>query len=92
MLITCISFRAPFDKPKVMVNLRIWIRKKFWKTVGWVLVSVCNVFHLRALSCSKYLVLAHIAYPVKSVTQILYSHFIFQLQAQRRFAVKNVEI
>lgn len=92
MLITWISFKAPFDKPKVMVNLRIWISKKFCKTVGWVPVSVCNVFHPHALSCSKCLVLEHVAYPTKSVTQTLYSHFILQIQPPRRFAVKTVDI
>lgn len=81
MLITWILFKAPFDKPKVMVNLRIWVSKKLWKTVGWVLVSVCSVFHPHALSCSECLVLEHIARPAKSATQILYSQFILQTQA-----------
>lgn len=32
MLITCVSFKAPFDKPKVMVYLRPWINKKILKS------------------------------------------------------------
>lgn len=80
MLIIWISFKTLFDKPNVMVNLRIWISKKFWKTLGWVLVSVCRVFHPHTLPCSKCLVLEHTAFPAKSVTWILYSHFNLQIQ------------
>lgn len=75
MLITWVSFKAPFDKPKVMENLRTWIKKKFCKAVGWVLVSVFNVFHPCAVLCLKCLVLEHTAYPAKHAAQIVWSFY-----------------